>query len=155
MNVGGGGGSLPGIAPLPCPRGIFGAPGPISDGPPVPSTLSRSLGPMAYSGRLSGARGILYSILTFQQPRSQPVNELLHPSKRLCAFSQHQQQNDLLLLNLTNPLINITLTPGSLGWDSLLPPIIHSHHAFPIHSTHALGPVDPHSLIVHISFLFF
>ena len=41
-----------------------------------------------------------------------------------------------ILVNLANPRTNVTLTPGSLGWDSFLPPIIHSHHAFHIHSTH-------------------
>ena len=34
------------------PTWHLSATGPVSDGPPVPSTLSRSLGPMAYSGRL-------------------------------------------------------------------------------------------------------
>ena len=56
------------------------------------------------------------------------------PPNRFHAFSQHQQQNDLLLVNLTNPLTNITLTPGSLWWDSLLP------------STHSFAPCIPHSL---------
>ena len=67
------------------------------------------------------------------------------------AFTQHHRQNDLLFVNLTNPLTNIKLTPGSLGWESLLPPLIHSPHAFHIHSTHTLGPAVPHSLIVDFS----
>ena len=69
--------------------------------------------------------------------------------------SPHQQQNDFLLVNLTNPRTNITLIPGSLGWDSLLPPIIHSHHAFHIHSIHTLGPADPYSFYVYIYIYFF
>jgi len=62
------------------------------------------------------------------------------------AFTQHQQQNDLLFVNLTNPVTNIKLTPGSLGWESLLPPLIHSHHAFHIHSIHtqARWPILTH-----------
>jgi len=68
------------------------------------------------------------------------------------AFIHHQQQNDLLLVNLTNPLTitNITLTPGSLGWVSRLPPLIHLHHAYHIRSTHSLGPLS-HIHSSHIS----
>ena len=47
----GGGGALHGIAPLPCPRAILVLRDPFR-GSPVPTTLSRSLGPLAYSGRL-------------------------------------------------------------------------------------------------------
>ena len=71
------------------------------------------------------------------------------PPNGFRVFSQHQQQNDLLLVNLTNPLTNIKLTPGSLGWESLLPPIIHRT----MHSTftpYTLRPAGPYSLIVHI-----
>ena len=64
----------------------------------------------------------------------------------------HHQQNALLLVNLTNPLTNITLTPGSLVWNSLLPRLIHSHHAFHIRSIHTLGPTDPYSLNMLLSF---
>ena len=56
--------------------------------------------------------------------------------QKVFAFVQHQQPNDILLVNLTHPLTIITLTPGSLGWDSPLLPIIRSHHAFHIHSIH-------------------
>ena len=72
------------------------------------------------------------------------------PPNGFRAFFPHQQQNDLLLVNLTNPITYITLTPGSLGWDSLLRPFIHSHHAFHIHSIHTLVPADPHTFLVHI-----
>ena len=66
---------------------------------------------------------------------SQSMNSCT-PSNGFRAFSRHQQQNDLLLVNLNKPLTNIKLTPGSLGWESLLPPTSHSHHAYHIRSTH-------------------
>ena len=64
------------------------------------------------------------------------------PPNGFRAFFPHQQQNDLLLVNLANPLTNIKLTPESLGWDSLLPPLSYAHHAFHIHSIHTLGPLS-------------
>ena len=88
-------------------------------------------------------------MLTFHSHApSQSMNSCTPPNG-FRAFSQHQQQDDLLLVNLTNPLTNITLTPGSLGWVSLLP------HSFirTMHSTftpYTLRPADPYSLIVHI-----
>ena len=142
--------ALPGIAPLRCPRGILALRVPFH-GLPVPTTLSRSLGPLAYSGRLSGARGALYSKLTFPSHAPSRSMDSCTPPNGFRAFFPHQQQNDPLLVNLTNPLTNITMTPGSLGWDSLLPPLIRSHHAFHIHSIHTLGPADPHSLNMHFS----
>ena len=73
------------------------------------------------------------------------------PPKGYRAFTQHQQQNDLLLINLTNPLTNITLTPGSLGWESLLPPtVIHTMHTTFTPFTHS-GPLT-HTHSAHIFF---
>ena len=75
MNAGG----LPFMALPPSDAHVeFWRSGSLSEGRPWPLHYP---GPLAYSGRLSGALGALYSILNFQQPRSQPVNRLLHPSK--------------------------------------------------------------------------
>ena len=117
----------------------FGAPGPVSVGYPCPLHQLGPLDPWPTLADYIGARGALYSVRIFHQPRSQPVNRLLHPTKGLVPSSNTNNQNDLLLVNLTNPLTNITQTPGSLGWDSLLPPIIRSHHAFYIHPIYNLA----------------
>ena len=111
-------------------------------------------GPLAYSGRLVRCPGcpLLDTHLSTAMLPAGPWT----PAPLQMGFvpsSPDQQQNDFLLVNLTNPRTNITLIPGSLGWDSLLPPIIHSHHAFHIHSTHSLGPADPHALIAFLPFL--
>ena len=66
------------------------------------------------------------------------------PFKSYRAFFPHQQQNDLLLVNLTNPLTNIKLTPGVPWVGFPPPPIIHRT----MHSTFTpftLGPADPYS----------
>ena len=59
---------------------------------PVPSTLSRSLGPLAY---YFGARGAHYSVLTF--PSHAPSGQFYSctPPNGYLAFTRHQQQNDL------------------------------------------------------------
>ena len=41
------------------------------------------------------------------------------------SLHSHQQQNDFHFVNLANPLTHFTLTPESLGPESLLPPITH------------------------------
>ena len=65
-----------------------------------------------------GARGALDSVRIFPQPRSQPVNRLLHPSKRFLPSFDTNNKPTSILVNLTCPLTNITLTPGSLGLES-------------------------------------
>jgi len=63
-----------------CPRAILVLQVPFRR-LPMPITL---LGPLELWPTLadySGAQGALYSIRTFPQPRSQPVNRLLHPSR--------------------------------------------------------------------------
>jgi len=146
MNVGS---ALPGYSPVYAHVAFLVLRVPFR-GSPVPISLSRSHGTHDLLWQTSPCPGCPLPSTHLSTSRSQPVNGLLHPSKRFRAFFQHQQQSDLLLVNLTNPLTNITLTPGSLGWDSLLPPIIHSHHAFHIHSIHSLGPADP---FTHCTFL--
>ena len=125
----------PGIFPVDA-HVEFWRSGSLSRGYPCPLHKLGRLDSWSTLADYFGACGALYSVRIFHQPRSQSVNSLLHPTKRFCAFVQHQQQNDILLDNLTNLQTNITLIPGSLEWDSLLPPIIHSHHAFHIHSIH-------------------
>ena len=72
-----------------------------------------------------GARGTHSAIRTVRSHAPNPSTGLLHPSKRVSSLLTHQQQNDFHFVNLTNPLTHITLTPGSLGRESLLPPITH------------------------------
>jgi len=116
-------------------------------GLPVPSTLSRSLGPLAYSGRLPQCPGCPLLGTQLPKPRSQPVNFTLAPLQMGIVPSLNiNNKTTILFVNLSNPLTNIKLTPGSLGWESLLPPLIHSHHAFHIHSIHtqARWPILTH-----------
>ena len=138
------GDALPGIFPADA-RVAFWCSGSRFRGLPVPIALTRSLGPMAYYF------GVLYSVRIFPQPRSQLVKRLLHPSKGFVPSFDTNNKPTSILVNLTNPLTFITLTPGSLGWDSLLPPIIHSHHAFHIHSIHTRAPLTHvHSLYIFL-----
>ena len=132
--------ALPGISPLRCPRGILALQTPFR-GSPVATTLSQSLGPLAYSGRLVRCPGcpLLDTHLSTTTLPAGPWTPA-PPPNGFHAFIHHQQQNDLLLVNLTNPLTNITLTPGSLGWDSILPSLSHSHNTYHIRSTHS-GPL--------------
>ena len=112
---------------------------------PVPWTL----GLLWPTGLVPGVPSTRYSPFNGHAP-SRSMDSCTLPNG-FRAFFPHQQQNDLLLVNLNNPLTNIKLTPGSLGWVSLLPPLIHSHHAFHIRSIHTLGPAVPHSRIMHFS----
>ena len=119
--------------PTHCPRGLW-RPGPPISGSPVPTTLSRPpMGPWPTVANQPGARGTHSAILTVRSHASSPSTGLLHPSERVSSLHSHQQQNDLHVVNLTNLLTHITLTPGSLGWESLLPPITHRT----MHSTFA------------------
>ena len=129
MNVGN---ALSGIFPVYAHVEFWGS-GSRFRGLPVLITLTQCLGSMAY---YFGARGALYSVRTFQQPRSQPVNRLLHPSKGFVPSFDTNNKPTSVLVNLTNPLTAPTLTLGYLGWDSLLPPIIRSQYVFHIHSIH-------------------
>ena len=130
--------------PVHCPRGIR-RPGPHISGSPVPITLSRPpMGPWPTAADSPGARGTHSAILTIRSHAPNPSTGLLHPSKRVLSLHSHQQQSDLHFVNLTNPLTHITLTPGSLGRESLLPPITHRT----MHSTFAPNTQTrwPHSL---------
>ena len=119
-------GPFPGYPrPIHCTRGQW-RPGPRISGSPVPTTLSRPpMGPWPTAADWPGARGTHSAILTVRSHAPSPSTGLLHPSKRVSSLHSHQQQNDLHFVNLTNPLTRITLTPGSLGRESLLPPITH------------------------------
>ena len=119
-----------------CPHGMLALRVPFP-WVPVPMTLTRSLGPMAYSARLLRCPGCPL-LSTHISPATLPAGQYSPaPYKKVRAFVQHQQPNDILLVNLTNPLTVITLTPGFLGWDSLLPP------------NHSFAPCIPHSLHSH------
>ena len=138
--------------PVHCPRGILALQVPFPTGRPCP---------LHYPGP-SWALGLLWP--TSPVPRvptkqnspfhshapSRSMNSCTPPNG-FRAFSRHQQQNDLLFVNLNNPLTNIKLTPGSLGWESLLPPTSHSHHAYHIRSTHTQArwpSLIPHTLSI-------
>ena len=109
------------------------APGPASCGPTrALYAMPAPLGPLADRGRLARCPGYPLSDTHRSQPRSQPSTGLLHPSKWVSSLHSHQQQNDLHVVNLTNTLTHITLTPGSLGRESLLPPITHRTMHSPI-----------------------
>ena len=131
-------GPFPGYPhPLQCPRGLWRS-GPRISGSPVPSTLSwPPMGPWPTAADLPVARGTHSAILTIRSHAPNPSTGLLHPSKMGSSLHSHQQQNDFHFVNLANPLTHITLTPGSLGRESLLPPNHSSHHAFHIHSIHS------------------
>ena len=121
--------------------------GSLSEGRPCPLHYLGPLDPWPTLADcpVPGVPSTQYSPFTSHAP-SRSMDSCTPPNG-FRAFSP-QQQNDLLLVNLTNPLTNIKLTPGSLGWESRLPPLIHSHHAFHIRSIHSLGPADPHSFIM-------
>ena len=82
------------------------------------------------------------------QPRSQPVNRAPAPLQMGFEPTFPPTANDLHFVNLTNPLTHITLTLGSLVWESLLPPI--THHT--MHSTFTPYTQTrwPYSLIKYI-----
>ena len=85
---------------------------------------------------------------TMRSHAPSPSTGLLHPSKRVSGLHSHQQQKDLHFVNLANPLTDFTLTPGSLGWESLLRPITHrTMHTTFTPFTQARWP----SLIQHVS----
>ena len=114
-------------------------------------TIPAPLGPLAYSGRLIRCLGCPLNKLTFPQPRSQPVHELLHPSKRVSCLLSTPTTTRPPFSKFDYPLTNIKLTPGSLGWESLLPPTSHSHHAYHIRSTHTQArwpSLIPHTLSI-------
>ena len=138
--------------PPPMPTWHFGAPGPVPRVARAHSTIPVpwTLGLLWPTSPVPSVPSTQYSPFDSHAP-SRSMNSCTPPNWVSCLHTP-PTQNDLLLVNLTNPLTNLTLTPGSLGWDSLLPPIIHSHHAFHIRSTHTLGPTDPYSFITHFSF---
>ena len=141
-------GPFPGYPrPMHCPRGQW-CPGPrIMRATHAHYAIPAPHGPLAYRGRL--ARCPHSAILTVRSHAPNPSTGLLHPSKRVSSLRSHQQQNDFHFVNLTNPLTHISLTPGSLGRESLLPPITHRT----MHSTFAPFTQTrwPHSLNVFIS----
>ena len=132
----------------PVPRtahAAYGAPGPAHSGSPVPATYpGPPMGPWPTTADKPGARGTHSAILTVRSHAPNPSTGLLHPSKRVSSLHSHQQQNDFHFVNLINPLTHLTLTPGSLGRESLLPPITHRT----MHSTIAPNTQTrwPHSL---------
>ena len=137
-------GPFPRVARAQCTAPVaYGAPGPASAGHPCPLHYpGPPHGPLAYHGRL--ARCTHSAILTVRSHAPYPSTGLLHPSNWVSSLPPHQQQNDFHFVNLTNPLTHIKLTLGSLGRESLLPPITHRT----MHSTFAPNTQTrwPHSL---------
>ena len=122
--------------PHPMPTWHFGTTGPVPRVArahytiPVPWTLGL-LWPTSLAPGVPSTR---YSPFNSHAP-SRSMDSCTPPNG-FRAFIPHQQQNDLLLVNLTNPLTNITLTPGSrVGFT---PP-----------HTHSFAPCIPHSLHSH------
>ena len=119
-------------------------PGPLSEGHPCHALPTRPMAPraphtaghpcplpnpaphgtLAYHGRQARCPGYPLSDTHHSQPRSQPVNRAPAPLQTGSSLHSHQQQNDFHFVNLTNPANStLKLTPGTLGRESLLPPI--------------------------------
>ena len=118
------GSALPGYSPS-TPTWQAGAPGPFPRVTRAHYAIPAPHGPLAYRGRLARCLGYPLSDTHRSQPRSQPVNRAPAPLQAGSSLHSHQQQNDFHFINLTNPATHFTLTPESLGRESLLPPITH------------------------------
>ena len=141
------GGCPPWHCPPSMPTWHLWCSGSRSTGRPCPVHYPGPLDPWPTLANYFGARGAHYSPSHATPPAGQFYSCTFPNGYR--AFTQHQQQNDLHLVNLTNPLTNITLTLGSLGWVSLLPPNQSFAPCIP-HSLHTLlGPLS-HTHLSHI-----
>ena len=138
------------------PTWHFGAPGPVPW-----ATRAHYTNSVPWTHGLlwptTSVPGVPSTQYTFHQPRSQPVNILLHPTKRFRAFVQHQQPNDILLVNLTHPLTIYHYTNPGFPWVGFTPPPNHSFAPCIPHSLHShSGPLTHvHSSYIFLFFVFF
>ena len=141
--------------PLHCPRGPW-RPGPASAGHPCPLRYPGPPWALGLPRPTSPVPGVpTKQNSTSHSHTPSPSTGLLHPSEWVSSLHSPQQQNDLHFVNLTNPLTHFTLTPGSLGRESLLPPITHRTMHSPITPftqtrwPHSLNMSPPHNSSTH------
>ena len=124
----------------PCPRtahAAYGAPGPASAGHPYPLRYPGppwALGLPRPTSPVPGVPTQRYSPFAATLPARQQGS--CTPLSRYRAYSRTNSKTTSIFVNLTHPLTHITLTPGSLGWESLLPQLL-------------IAPCIPHSLHTH------
>ncbi len=105
----------------------IGAPGPASCGPtrahyaiPAPPW---ALGLPRPTSPVPGVPTKRYSPFAATLPARQQGS--CTPPNGFRAYILTNSKTTSISVNLTNPVTHITLTPGYLGWESLLPPITH------------------------------
>ena len=143
--------------PVHCLRGIR-RPGPRISGSPVPTMLSRppwALGLRRPTSPVPGVPTQRYSPFVATLPTRQQGS--CTPPKWVRAYIPTNSKTTSIFVNLTHPLTHIILTPGSLGRESLLPPITHRT----MHSTitpytqarwpHSLNMSPPRNSSTHTS----
>ena len=130
----------------------YGAPGPASAGHPCPRRYPGppwALGLPQPTSPVPGVPTQRYSPFVATLPTRQQGS--CTPPNGFGAYIPTNSKTTSIFVNLTNPLTHITLTPGSLGWESLLPPITHRtmHSTFaPYTQTrwpHSLNMFPPHN----------